>query len=117
MATIAGTGSMLSKGVHRKFWETMGNADVGSPLDCADLPDKTVQITGTHGGATTTIKGSNDGVNYQTLTDPQGNALSFTTGLPAMETIQENPRFIRPETTGGATTDIDVTIISRATPR
>lgn len=118
MAIITGVGTMLAKGVHRKVWSGIGNADQGTALDIPNFPDKTVEIKGTHGGATTVIEGSNDGgTTWNTLKDPQGNALSFTTGIPAMRAIQENPGLIRPSTSGGATTNLTVTIISQAAKR
>ena len=98
------------------FWETLGDADSGSAYSAPNLPDKTVQITGTHGGATTVIQGSNDGVTWDTLKDINGNDLSFTTTFDT-RAIAENPRYIRPTTSGGSGTDLDVTIIAQSSRR
>lgn len=89
-------------------WEEMGNADTGSSVKAPDYPDKTFQITGTFGGATVTIEGSNDGTNWETLTDVAGNSASYTAA--AMAAIAENPLYIRAATTGGSGTDVDVTV-------
>ena len=115
MATVAGVGSWIAPGVHQKVW-TLGNADSGSVHDAANLPDKTFQVVGTWGSATLVIQGSNDGTNWTTLNDPQGGALSFTTGSPT-DVIAENPRYVRPTTSGGTGTALVCTIISQSAKR
>ena len=111
MGVINGSGVVNDKGFFKQTWNTLLLADTGSVAVLTKWSDKTVQIRGTWGGATLVIQGSNDGgTTWTTLTDPQGNALSFTTGSP-MEAIQENPERIRPSTSGGnGTTDLDVNI-------
>lgn len=89
----------------------MGNADTGVPIEFGEHMDMTVQITGTFGSATIVIQGSNDGTTYTTLTDPQGNAISKTSA--AIETIAECPRFVRPSSSGGTGTAVDVVIFAR----
>jgi len=89
-------------------WETVGNADVGQAHEMASWPDRTVHLFGTWGGATIVLQGSNDGTNWQTLRDPGGNNLSFT--ADGLKAILENPRYIRPSSSGGTGTDVDVII-------
>lgn len=89
-------------------WETIGNADVGQAHEMAAWPDRTVQLFGTWAGATIVMEGSNDGTNWATLRDPAGNNLSFTAN--GLKAILENPRYIRPSSSGGAGTDVDVII-------
>lgn len=96
-------------------WEGLTASDTGEPFDVtivrgAGGPDRSVQVVGTFATDTVVIQGSNDGTNYATLTDPQGNAISFTaTGL---EQITEYTRLIRPSTSGGSG-DIDVYLVVR----
>lgn len=97
------------RNVHVVTWEAMGNADTGSALEMPGSSDRSVQIAGTFGSATVVLQGSNDGVNWATLTDPQGNAISKTSA--AIEMISELTRYIRPVTSGGTGTDIDVTVL------
>lgn len=59
-------------------WSGLLQGDDGQPMPFSAYTDKSVQVTGTVGGASLAFEGSNDGVNYHTLTDPQGNALLFT---------------------------------------
>lgn len=46
-----------------------------------------MHVFGTFGSATVTIEGSLNGVDWATLTDPQGNALTFTSAR--IEAISE----------------------------
>lgn len=95
-------------------WNDLPNGDSGDPFECPGWSDRSVQIQGTLGvGGTVVIEGSNDGVNYVTLTDPQGNALSFT-AVGRIEAISELTRWIRPRVTAGdGATLFDVTLIAR----
>lgn len=79
--------------------------------------DMCVQVAGTFGGATVLVQGSNDGTNYATLNDPQGNALSIAT-TAKIEQLLEAPRFLKLSSSGGGgTTDLDVTIFARRAAR
>lgn len=93
-------------------WETLTTTnDVGSAVEMGAWPDRSAQVIGTFGaGGTLIIEGSMDGTNYATLTDPQGNALSFTAAK--IEAVTELVRYIRPKVTAGdGTTDLDVLMI------
>ena len=84
--------------------------DTGVPIEMPGSTVRSIQIGGTFDSATVVIEGSNDGTNYLTLTDPQGNALSKTAA--AIEAIQESPRFLRPKvTSAGGSTSIDIHLI------
>lgn len=109
MATITGTGLYVSRGVYVQTYSAMGDADQGSQFNSAQLQDKTVHCTGTFSSAVVTIQGSNDGTNWVTLADPQGNALTFSAA--GMEVILENPLHLRPTTSGGSGADIDVVFV------
>ena len=117
MATIAIVATKVSRGSHKWIWEAMGNADSGGALDPngggINFADKTVQMSGTWGSATIVLQGSNDGVTWFTLVDPQGNAISMTSD--GLEAVLENPLYIRPKSSGGTGTDVDVTLAGRAT--
>lgn len=111
MATITMTAARETSHARVYTWETMGNADTGTPLQTVGAADKTVTVTGTFGSATVTIQGSNDGTNYLTLNDQSDNALALTAAGIAL--IAENPLYIRPVTSGGTGTDIDVIIVAK----
>lgn len=91
------------------------SSDTGEPYEAGDFADATVQFGGTFtGGGTVVLEGSNDGVTYTTMTDPQGNNLQYTAA--GLELIAEKPRYIRPRiTAGGASTSISVLLYVRRT--
>jgi len=94
-------------------WTPLLVNDTGGPVDIADFPDRTFQLVGTFGvGGSVTLEGSNAGVTYAALTDPQGNAITKTAA--SIETVTEAPRYIRPNATAGdGTTSLTVTIFAR----
>ncbi len=113
-------------------WSTMGDADTGTPVAMSEYSDKSVQIGcgasasagNTFGSATVVIQGTNDprgspdhtdhaNAVWSTLKDPQGNDISFTAS--GIKQILENPLWIRPKTSGGTGTDIDVVITGKRT--
>jgi hypothetical protein len=72
-----------------------------------------VQVQGTFGASgSVSVEGSNDGVNYHTLRDPQGVSLTFTAA--GLKAVLELTRFIRPRVTAGdGTTALTVTLVAR----
>lgn len=90
----------------------VGAADVGIAFEGADFADRTVQFDGDFDSATVVLQGSNDGVTWFSLTDPQGNAISATSDK--LEVIAEGPRFIRPSSSGGGgSTVVNVRVWAR----
>ena len=81
-------------------WASLDGADTATAADMASNPDKSVEISGTYDSATIVIQGSNSGATWFTLTDYDGNSLSYTTGNKLVG-IRENVRLIRPVTSGG----------------
>jgi hypothetical protein len=73
--------------------------------------DRTIQVDGTFAGASVTITGSNDGVNYQTLTDPLGNPLVISS--PDIVQVLETVRYTRPEVSAGPGANLTVSMFIR----
>lgn len=90
-------------------WAAMNTGDTGEPLGGPGFTDASYQITGTFGGATVTVEGSNDGTNYVTLVDPFNVALSFTSA--ALAQVLPIVRWIRPKVSGGAGVSVTVTAV------
>lgn len=88
--------------------------DVGQALELASLADRAVQVQGAVGtGGVVVIEGSLDGTNYVTLTDPQGDALSFD-AIDQLRAIMEAVAYIRPRVTAGdGSTNFTVSILCR----
>lgn len=93
-------------------WTNMTGAtsDVGLPVEGPLHSDRSVQVnSGSWGGTTIVFEGSNDGVTYETLRDPQGNVLAFTAN--GLKQVLETTRFVRPRASvAGTGTGINVTL-------
>lgn len=115
MATREGVVTKTGPGFSLQLctWSGLLNADSGSAFSFADWADRAVQITGTFGaGGTVVIEGSNDNVNYTTLTDASGAAMSYTAA--SLKQMTEAPLYIRPRVTAGdGTTTLVVTLLAR----
>lgn len=93
-------------------WSPLAADDDGAPVRLAVYSDRSIQVSGTFGGASVTIGGSNDGETYHALTDPNGETLALTTG--ALRTIVELPIFLKPRVFGGdGTTNLKVVLSGR----
>jgi hypothetical protein len=96
-------------------WEGLlgAGSDVGQAFDVTKVPgagssDRTVQFVGTWNGSTAVLQGSNDGSTWNSLVDPQGNAISKTSD--SLEAVLEYTRMIRPSVSAG-TGDVDCYIV------
>lgn len=91
----------------------LANGDTGNPIEMPSFADRSIQVVGTFGaGGNLRIQGSNDGTNYATLTDPQGNDLNITAAK--IEQVTEVVRWIRPNVTAGdGTTNLTVILLVR----
>lgn len=113
------SGQSQDGSVQKVVWSGGATGDAGIGIKAIEAADNCVQITGTIGGATITIEGSNDSTNgvdgnWGTLNSAQGTALSFTSLTPTpIKQIVERPAYIRPNITGGAASAITVTMIMR----
>ncbi len=93
-------------------WAGLFADDDGEAVRLAVYSDRSIQVTGTFGGASVTIAGSNDGITYHALTDTAGDPLTLTAG--ALKQIVELPVFLKPRVFGGdVTTDIKVLLSGR----
>jgi hypothetical protein len=87
-------------------WLAMGDADDGAPFSGYGSRDRSVQFVGVFAGASVLLEGSNDNANWVVLTDPQGNNITKTSA--SLEAISEATRYVRPRTSGGGGTAVDV---------
>lgn len=98
-------------------WTPLTHANTtGVAYRSPGLADRSVQVTGTFDSATVLLQGSNDGgTTWATLSDPLGNALSFT--VAGFKQISELALDMRPSHSGGtATESLTITIVSRSDP-
>jgi len=89
----------------------------GDSISHPGSSDRTVQfIANTAGAATAILEGSNDNTNWFTLTDGQGNSISFTSS--GGEMVAENVLHYRARLSiGGSGADWTVLLFSRSTMR
>ena len=116
--TLDGTGDTGDNaGCRFVTWTGLLNGDVGSPAELAAYSDQSVQLVGTLGtGGKCVIQGSNDGTNWATLNDPQGNILELT--ALKIEAIAELVRYVRPNITAGdGTTNLSVIMLAKRANR
>jgi hypothetical protein len=93
-------------------WSNLAQDDDGVPVRLAVYSDRSIQVSGTFGGASVTIGGSNDGETYHALTDVGGNVLTLTSG--ALRAIVELPVYLKPRVFGGdGTTNLKVVLSGR----
>jgi hypothetical protein len=93
-------------------WAPLAQGDDGDALSFGQYSDKSVQVSGTFGGATLRVEGTNDGTNWATLTDPQGNDLLITSAK--IEMVTEATVSIRPFVVGGnGTTSLTVSMLCK----
>jgi len=94
-------------------WTPLANGDDGSMVQFSQYTDKSVQVSGTFGaGGALRLEGSNNGVDWAVLTDPQGNDLTITT--PKIEMVTEATLYVRPRVTAGdGTTSLTVTLLMK----
>ena len=101
-----------SRDVAVTTWDGLAADDDGEPVRLAVYSDRAVQVSGEFGGASITIGGSNDGVTYHALNDPQGNALTLT--VAALKAVIELPIYLKPRVFGGdGTTALKVVLSGR----
>ena len=114
MAEVKAVVTNTSSGAVRAEWPSVQAGDTCQPVDYDTHADRTVQITGTFGGASVAVQGSLEEVpvNWSVLTDPQGNDLNLTASK--IEMVVENTAFVRPAITGGdGSTDLNITLFMR----
>lgn len=88
-------------------WGSIANTN-GVPVQ-APGRNATLQLTGTFGG-TVVLQGSNDGTNYFTLNDRNGNAISATSA--GIFNIVNLPAYVRPSGGTGVTAVIPVLVVT-----
>ncbi len=91
---------------------TTANAD-GASFQLPEFSEICFTATGTWGGATFAVEGSNDGTNWVALSNSAGGAAATATADKAI-TIVERPLHIRPKlTTAGSGAVITVIALAR----
>ncbi len=111
-----GAGNYVGELAHHQW--TLAQGDDGTPVSYAEFSDRSIAFTGTFGGASVSLQGSNDltsPTNWFVLTDYQGNNISKSAA--ALEGVEEPTVWVRPLVTGGdGTTAIVANLFARRSP-
>lgn len=112
MATIQPASDHPSDSIARFTWSPLVQGSDGGAITWLTYTDRSVQVFGTFGGASVVIEGSNNGTDWATLTDPQGNDL--TVSAAKIEQVLEVCLYLRPRISGGdGTTSLSVVVVAR----
>lgn len=117
MATRTPTTEFITAGreIIKFVWTGLLNGDSGSPIEFANYPDRSIQVSGTFGaGGSVLMEGSNNGeVSYSTLNKTtDGTAMTIISA--SLVGVLELAAQIRPRVTAGdGTTNLTVTMIAR----
>jgi len=109
MATIALTKAAVGSKDSNAYtinYEAITEADTGAAFELPEYIHLSVQVAGTFGAGDISIEGSNDGVTWATMSDPAGNALTFSAA--GFKNIDTPARYIRPGKPTGTGVDLDV---------
>lgn len=110
------SGKGIDKGDIVGYWN-LAQSDTANPLIVPRYSDKSVQISGTWGGATVTLQQANyaDTLTYSTAYDPFNASITGTADTIVF-TILANSYAIKPVITGGdGTTNLYVSVTGRGT--
>jgi len=114
MATISPVDNRLAPGIETVTWETLTEADTGAGYLAGSLKPLvgSIQAIGTFGSATIALQGSNDNTNWVALNDTGNTAIALAAaGAAEFSTAMA---YIRPSTSGGSSSDVDVIVSLRS---
>lgn len=109
MATINVVSSINMAGNWDAQWDDITENDTGKAVEVpAGIQRLVIQVNGdlTTSGAIT-MQGSNDGTNFGTLQDPEGDNIVISTAN-VMWRLDHIPRYIRPTASAGTAVAMDV---------
>lgn len=103
-------------------WDLTGKTVIATdeilPVELPAHADRSVQLLGTFGGSTVVVEGSNvdqpvttTASDWTTLSDPQGNALSFTAA--GIKQVLEVTKWIRVRVSAGTSTSVIARMAAR----
>lgn len=113
MATIKPTVTQAGKQDGACFivtWAAVTEIDTCVAYQGANLSDKSVHVSGTFGGATVAVQGSNNGgTSFAALNDPSSTVIAIT--AEKIKAILENVDLIKPVITGGAAQSLNIALL------
>ena len=93
-------------------WTPVTQADTCAPIELPDLPDKSVHVFGTFGGASVAVNGSNNsGASFAALRSPDSVTIAITT--ETIKAILENTQQVVPAATGGTAQSLSISMLCK----
>lgn len=109
MAEIAATTTIQPVDWRVYAWETVTESDTASVVAMdATSGDVNIDVRGTFGGASVAVQGSNDGTNWNSVSDTAGGTVAITSAGGA--SIRDVWPFMRVFPSGGSSQDLDITM-------
>lgn len=92
-------------------WETLTEADTAASHAPGGYEPAiaNIQVVGSFGGATITLKGSNDDTNWVTIKDVNGSAIELNSTNTSAD-FSSAMLYFKPEAANGSSQDVDVLI-------
>lgn len=91
----------------------VAQGDTMAPVFIPGYIDRVVQVEGVAGGATVSIRGSNDGVNYEQMHDAFGNTLDLV-AVGTIVQLMESTAWLQVALTGAPSGTTAISIILKA---
>lgn len=113
MATRTPTFATVSAGCATIAWTPLTESDTctGALIPGSNGAVGAMMVTGTFGGATITLQGSNDGSNYYNITDPAGNTVNLSSA--GIKEFSTGAVYVRAGTASGSSSSVTVTLSIR----
>lgn len=91
-------------------WTPVTEADTCNPVSFPMHSDKSIHVSGTFGGATVVLQGSNNsGTTYVGLRDPSSTAISMT--ADTIKAVLENTQLVKPSASGGSSQSLTISML------
>lgn len=90
-------------------WTPVTQADSCRAVEYPKHNDKSIYVSGTFGGASVALHGSNDRTNFAALNTPASVAIAIT--AESVKAVLENTVQVKPVATGGAGQSITVSML------
>lgn len=109
MATKQGSGQFGNSGNWDYTWLLITESDEGNPiLVPAHVDELSFQVSGTFGGGTFQLQGSNDGVNFSAIQDWSGTTIASTDAK--VWRVGNAPKYLKPKATAGSSSSVTATL-------
>lgn len=90
-------------------WTPVTEADTCVAVQMPEYADRSIQVSGTFGGASVAVQGSNDGTNFAALRDPSSTTIAITTA--GIRAVLENTYQTKPVATGGTSQSLTIAML------